>query len=244
MPDIIRYYELEIPFFRCNSSATEIECIIGVTANVLPEGASLARRVQPDSAVYPASHVRAMRFADQGITPNSFLRSYAAYGVLGNLTIGYAITADSGDAQEFQRTDPTQSDYRAVATLPISEEIPGVNAPLISQQVIRFTFPMPSRRSTFFLGYKSSGGSGTALPIPTASTGNYDIFSSPNYWVREIGGYVTTWHSAGVNISASGGASVGNTSRLTITVPDSVRTLTVNDFTASGGTLSNFTKVS
>jgi len=243
MPDIVRYYELGFPFFRCNSSATEIECIIGLTAIVLSEGASSARRVVPDPAVYPASHVRAMRYTYQGITPFSLLRSWAACGVLGNLTIGYAITADSGDAQEFQITDPTQSDYRAVATLPISEEIAGVNAPLISQQVIRFTFPMPSRRSTFFLGYKSSGGSGTALPLST-STGNYDIFFSPNNWVREIGGFVTTWHSSGVSISASGGASVGNTSRLTITVPDSVRTLTVNDFTASGGTLSNFTKVS
>jgi hypothetical protein len=27
-------------------------------------------------------------------------------------------------------------------------------------------------------------------------------------------------------------------------VPDSVRTLTVNDFTVTGGTISNFTKVS
>jgi hypothetical protein len=31
---------------------------------------------------------------------------------------------------------------------------------------------------------------------------------------------------------------------VTITAPDSLRTLTVNDFTVSGGTISNFTRVS
>ena len=187
-----------------------------------------------------------MRYTYQGITPGLSLRSLAAYGILGNLTIGYAVTADSGDEQEFQTTYPTQSDYRSVVTLPISAEIPGVNAPLISQQVISFTFPMPSRRSTFFLGYKSSGGSGTALPIPTAGgAGNYDAFSSPDYWVREIGGFVTTWHSPSVTISASPTfAKNGGTSALTITVPDSLRTLTASDFVVSGGTLSNFARVS
>lgn len=186
-----------------------------------------------------------MRYTEQGITPASFLRSYPAYGIRGDLTIGYAITADSGDEVEFQRTDPTQSDYRAVATLPISEEIPGVNAPLISQQVIRFTFPMPSRRSTFFLGYKSSGGSGTALPFPTTGTGNYSVFSSPNYWVKEIGGFVTTWHATSASISASPVfAKNGGTSALTITVPDSLRTLTASDIVVTGGTISNFASVS
>jgi len=75
-------------------------------------------------------------------------------------------------------------------------------------------------------------GSTNSYIVPTAGGSSYDVTA------------YGTWFSPGISISASGGASVGNTSRLTITVPDGVRTLTVNDFTASGGTLSNFTRVS
>jgi hypothetical protein len=160
-------------------------------------------------------------------------------GLTGNFTIGYAITADSGDETQFQVTQPTQSDYKAVATLPRATNLAGNATPLISQQVISFTFPMPSRRSTIFFGYKSAGGFAGASPM-----GTYEAYSSPDYWVREIGGYVTTWYSPAVSISASRGASVGNTSKLTITAPDSLRTLTASDLVVTGGTISNFTKVS
>jgi hypothetical protein len=243
-------YALCTPVFRCNSSATTIECLIGIAAyyGTLAGGVVQMERVNPPADLHPSNGTGGMRYtAGQSIGGGAVLNDdlvelyyEPAYGLTGNFTIGYAITADSGDEQAFQVTEPTQADYRAVATLPRATAAGGNAAPLISQQVISFTFPMPSRRSTIFFGYKSAGGFANALRV-----GSYDAYSSPNYWVREIGGFVTTWHSTSASISASPTfARNGGTSALTITVPDSLRTLTASDLVVTGGTISNFARVS
>ena len=243
------------PVFLCNSSATTIECLVGIRANYRSAAGTLFERVNPPTNLYPSNGSRGMRYFEGqsigggGGGDDDFqnLTYQPTLGLTGDFTIGYAITADSGDEASYQITQPTQADYRAFATLPRAIESTGNTAPLISRQVISFTFPMPSRRSTIFFGYKSSGGFAGALPIGRftgSTTIYYDTYSSPDYWVQEVGGFVTTWYLPGVSISASGGASVGKTSRLTITAPVSLRTLTSSDFTVSGGTISNFTRVS
>jgi hypothetical protein len=108
-----------------------------------------------------------------------------------------------------------------------------------SASTISATFATPSESSRFAVAVRLPGG--------TASIIAYGQTLLPNTWKGWDFSYdpdPLSWYSPGVSISASGGASVGKTCKLTITVPDSVRTLTASDLVVTGGTISNFTKVS
>lgn len=175
-----------------------------------------------------------------GIADTSYESQQRSYQV------GYAIT--SGVSYTPTPNYPTQNVCVAVGPpLPTRYRVSGQSSytdPVISQTELAATFPLPLQASTFWPVFKIVNTVGTGYTegqwygstnsyiVPTAGGSSYDVTA------------YGTWFSPGISISASGGASVGNTSRLTITVPNSVRTLTVNDFTASGGTLSNFTRVS
>lgn len=160
--------------------------------------------------------------------------------------VGYAITSGVNYSPP---TFPAQSDCVAVGPLlPMRYRVSGQNnwtVPTITQTELVAAFPLPSQPSTFWPVFKIVNTVGM-----TGYTEGQWYGSTNNYILPAAGGtpYDTTaygiWYSASVNISASGGASVGNTSRLTITAPDSLRTLTASDFIVSGGTISNFTRVS
>jgi len=126
--------------------------------------------------------------------------------------------------------------YTQFAEVPLKKKY---SLATFSATTISATFATPSESSRFAVAVRFPGGTGTVSGIsPTLLP---DTWRSQNF---SFDPDPLSWYSAGVSIRSSGGASVGNTSRLTITVPDSVRTLTVNDFTVTGGTISNFTKVS
>ena len=155
------------------------------------------------------------------------------------LQVGCAITENNGGSPVI----PTQGSVVSVGSpLPMKDVPTNAVVPVVSQAELVAEFAIPQQASTFFSAFRVFGGTQTAFTSATTWYGHTQAAVIGNFEFAHP--YLPTWFSPSVSISASGGASVGNTSRLTITAPDSLRTLTVNDFTASGGTLSNFTKVS
>jgi len=161
--------------------------------------------------------------------------------------VGYAI--NSGVSNTPTQTYPTQNDCVAVGPpLPCRYRVSGQSdytIPAISQTELVATFPLPSQASIFWPVFK------IVNTLDTGYTEGQWYGSTNNYIVPTAGGSsydVTaygTWFSPAATFSASPTfAKNGGTSALTITVPDSLRTLTASDLVVTGGAISNFTKVS
>jgi hypothetical protein len=126
--------------------------------------------------------------------------------------------------------------YTQFAEVPLKKKY---SLATFSATTISATFATPVESSRLAVAVRFPGGTGTVSGFsPTLVP---DTWRSVDF---SLDPDPLSWYSPGVSIRSSGGASVGNTSRVTITAPDSLRTLTSGDFTVSGGTLSNFTRVS
>lgn len=156
------------------------------------------------------------------------------------LQLGCAVTADGSNGY----VPPAQSDVVAVGSpLPMAGSASNSVSPVISFSEITAQLDIPQQPSTFSLAFKISGGTQTRFLSATTwygHTGEQAAF--PFDFPFPV---LSTWYSPAVAFSASPVfAKNGGTSALTIAVPNSLRTLTASDFTVTGGTLSNFTKVS
>jgi hypothetical protein len=244
-------YKLYWPRFTSDASGTRVTMrwpISNQTSPQLPAGslvmAGTANSAEPNGTT---------------VAQNLFENPDASF--IGTFQLGCAITANNANGYVL----PTQSDYFAVGSPLQLDPSGGLATPTITQTELVSEFAMPARPSTLFIGFKlPQATTGNTSPVGSSFIAVNDYWS-PNLWFgfssdahifndpsrisasgdwRDRNVVLSTWYSPGVSISASGGASVGNTSRLTITAPDSLRTLTASDFTASGGTISSFTKVS
>jgi hypothetical protein len=184
--------------------------------------------------------------------------SYDTYQTLTSIVWGYAVVSEATQAARVtaERGKVWQSDFTSFATLPIRTRASFPTPP----ESVSFTFPTPTEPSWVWLGFK----------LPGAPGGPDNKWQDPNAWYAngvegpavngvpvapatfQVGlnawlfdGDFRTWYSPSASISASPTfARNGGTSALTITVPDSLRTLTASDLVVTGGTISNFTKVS
>jgi hypothetical protein len=115
--------------------------------------------------------------------------------------------------------------------------------PVVSQAELVAEFAIPQQASTFFSAFRVFGGTQTAFTSATTWYGHTQASVVGNFEFAHP--YLATWFSPATTLSASPiFAKNGGTSALTITVPDSMRTLTASDLVVTGGTISNFTKVS
>jgi hypothetical protein len=244
-------YKLYQPKFSMNSSGTQITMTFGIASGVVAN-------VNSSTSSWGYSYTTPDVSGELYMTaPNPNSNSYGRLqdlkdgdpqdstndgnGFRGPITFGYAITpAANGDP-----VNPTQSEFVSIATLPTTTYASqgSVNwiVPQISVQSIAAQFAVPSQPSYLWVGYKLAG----AYAAATRWKSTTFWYSNANTTMLELDFQpIATWYSPSVSIIASGPAKVGNSATLTITVPNSVRTLTASDFTASGGTLSNFTRVS
>jgi hypothetical protein len=258
----ILYYELRPAQFSMNAAGTQITAKLPLYA--VRDTASPVAKPALDSGAF--WHMNSGDFQNgtyQTFSPlwqldfSSQSASYDTYQTLTSIVWGYAVVSEATQTARVTagRGKLWQSDFASFATLPMRTRASFPTPP----ESVSFSFPTPTEPSRVWLAFK----------LPGAPGGPDNKWQDPNAWYAGgvegpavngvpvapdtfqggltpwvLNGEFRTWYSPSVNISASGGASVGNTSRLTITAPDSLRTLTVNDFTASGGTLSNFTRVS
>jgi len=155
------------------------------------------------------------------------------------LQVGCAITQNNGGGSVI----PTQGDVVAVGVpLPLKDVPSNAIQPVILQTELVVDFAIPTASSTFFSAFKVYGGSQTLFTSETTWYGHTQAAAAASFDFTYP--YLPTWFSPGVSVSASSGASVGKTCTLTITAPDYLRTLTASDLVVTGGTISNFTKVS
>jgi hypothetical protein len=156
------------------------------------------------------------------------------------LQVGYAVTANDSQGA----VAPTQGQVVAVGpALPMSNSDTSSTIPAISLPELTASFSLPDRPSTFWNAFRVFGGV-------------QEQFTSASTWYGHTGataasGYdydvdpIATWYAPAVTLTASPVAAKQNAAAtLTIQVPSWVRTITASDFTATGGTLTNFTKVS
>jgi len=156
------------------------------------------------------------------------------------LQVGCAITANNAG----QSVIPTQGAVVAVGSpLPMKDVPANAVVPVISQTELVVDFAIPQAASTFFAAFKVSGGTQNLFTSATTWYGHTQAAAASSFdfpWP-----HLPTWFSPTTTFSASPTfAKNGGTSTLTITVPDSLRTLTASDLVVTGGTISNFTKVS
>ena len=221
-------YALYKPKFSVNASGTTITISFAVASRVWTSGSGgLSASGSPQSTsgdVVMSDGLQAGDSYGEWVD----LAQNVDIGFVGSVSIGYAVTANSGG----QYVSPTNADFVAVATgIPLATLNPDT-VPSISQAVFSADFAIPQSPSHLFVALRASGAS---------SSGNY--FQSPSTWYPSLRPK-PTWYSPNVTISASPArVSEGQTSTLTITTPSWMRDLSASDFDVIGGSLSNFTKV-
>jgi hypothetical protein len=241
-------YRLYQPKFSVNSGGTQVTMTFGIASGVV-------RSV--DSSSWDEDYTTPQVSGELYMTaPNPNSNSYGRLqnlqdgdpqgstdgnGFRGPITFGYAITpAVSG-----QPVNPTQSAFVSIGTLPTATLALGATnyqVPLISEQSLTAQFAVPSQPSYLWIGYKLAG----AYTAATRWKSTTFWYSNANTTMLELDFQpIPTWYSPAASISASPVfAKNGGTSALTITVPDSLRTLTASDIVVTGGTISNFARVS
>jgi hypothetical protein len=237
------FYNVLLPRFSINTEGTLITVKFPVVTSRWSAGGGSTTpggtpALQQGDALWMAS-----RYAVNNSANFELVTSFFRCDLSGGVTLDDAVYP-AWDAVQFGyvlypagsvQGRPTTG-YTQFAEVPLKKKY---SLATFSATTISATFATPVESSRLAVAVRFPGGSGTVPGFsPTLLPDTWrsvDFSFDPD---------PLSWHSPGVSISASRGARVGSTSRLTITAPDSLRTLTASDFTVSGGTISNFTRVS
>ena len=241
--EVTNFYNVLLPRFSINSEGTLITAKLPVVTSQRSSGGgwtipSGAPALQQGDSLWMASRYATSQSSNWELSASLFLCDLS-----GGETIDDALYP-AWDAVQFGyvlypaasvQGRPTTG-YTQFAEVPLKKKY---SLATFSATTISATFATPVESSRLAVAVRFPGGTGTVSGFsPTLVP---DTWRSVDF---SLDPDPLSWYSPGVSIRSSGGASVGNTSRVTITAPDSLRTLTVNDFTVSGGTISNFTRVS